>query len=164
MISPLDHSEHANDQLIKGAMTTKSSPMTTRIAFADLVAHCHDAANNAGWWIELDSGYDTRLFINNPRTPLEAMIGKALVAQKLALVHSEISEALEGHRKDKMDDKLTHRPMIEVELADAFIRIADLAGAMNLDLAGAVVEKLQFNASREDHKISNRKSDGGKKY
>ena len=63
-----------------------------------------------------------------------------------------------------MDDKLPHRSMIEVELADAVIRIADLAGALNLDLGGAVQEKLEFNRHRPDHKLENRIAEGGKAY
>lgn len=80
------------------------------------------------------------------------------------LVVSEVSEAMEGHRKNLPDDKLPHRPMVEVELADAVIRIADLAGALGLDLGGAIAEKMAFNATRPDHKPENRKLENGKKY
>ena len=86
------------------------------------------------------------------------------MAEKLCLVHSEISEALEAHRKGLMDDKLKHRPGIEVELADALIRIFDIARRNNLDLAGAMIEKNRFNRQREDHKPENRAKAGGKKY
>jgi hypothetical protein len=44
------------------------------------------------------------------------------------------------------------------------IRIADLAGALGLDLGGAIAEKLEFNATRPDHKPENRKLENGKKY
>ena len=71
---------------------------------------------------------------------------------------------MEGDRKDLMDDKLPHRKMLEVELADALIRIHDLAGFLGLDLAGAVVEKLAFNQQRADHKLDNRRAEGGKSY
>ncbi len=46
----------------------------------------------------------------------------------LQLVSSEIAEATEAERKDLMDDHLPHRKGGEVELADALIRMLDLAG------------------------------------
>ena len=73
---------------------------------------------------------------------------KAFNAQMLALIHSEISEALEADRKDLMDDKLPHRKGLEVELADAFIRICDMCSGLGLDLGGAVEEKLAYNTTR----------------
>lgn len=114
---------------------------------------CHEAAKDSGWWLNKITG--------SPLTP--AAISE-LVPTKLCLIHSEISEAMEGHRKDLMDDKLPHRKMLEVELADAVIRIADLAGALGFDLAGAMSEKLTYNAKREDHKPENRAKAGGKTY
>ena len=82
----------------------------------------------------------------------------------IALIHSEISELLEGERKDLMDDKLPHRKMAEVELVDALIRILDYAGGFGYDLQGAFDEKMAFNAIREDHKHEARLSTGGKKF
>lgn len=86
------------------------------------------------------------------------------VGTMLALIHSEVSGALEGHRKDLMDDHLTERKMFEVELADAMIRIFDLAGREGLQLGDAIIEKLKYNQSRADHKKENRELNGGKKY
>jgi NTP pyrophosphatase (non-canonical NTP hydrolase) len=110
-----------------------------------LQQECHAASVRAGW----DDGVD--------------YTNKYVVAAKLCLVHSEISEALEASRKDLMDDKLPHRNGVEVELADALIRICHLAGALGLDLGGAVAEKMAYNAVRADHKPENRAKEGGKK-
>jgi hypothetical protein len=82
----------------------------------------------------------------------------------IALCHSELSEALEGARKDLMDDHLTHRRMVEVELADCIIRILDLAGREGYDVASAMAEKHQYNANRADHQLQNRMAEGGKKF
>jgi hypothetical protein len=111
---------------------------------------CHGQAHRMGWWQDPVTGEDMR--------------GKRNMGELLCLVHSEISEAMEGHRKGLMDDHLPHRPMVEVELADALIRIFDLAGGYGYDLGGAVAEKLTYNAQRADHKMSNRQATGGKKY
>ena len=102
---------------------------------------CFGLAKEAGWH-------------NKPRE----------VGTDLMLITSEVAEAMEGARKDLMDDHLTDRKMFEVELADAVIRIFDTAGKYNLNLGGALVEKLIYNTRRADHKLENREKDGGKKF
>lgn len=82
----------------------------------------------------------------------------------LMLMVSELAEAMEGERKDLMDDKLPHRKMAEVELADCLIRIFDYAGAYGYDLEGAYQEKRAYNAQREDHTHEARAQAGGKKW
>jgi len=82
----------------------------------------------------------------------------------LMLIVTEVAEAMEGARKDLPDDKLPHRKMEEVELADALIRIFDYAGAHGFDLDGAFEEKMAYNASREDHTLAARRAEGGKKF
>lgn len=103
---------------------------------------------NARWW-------------RDPLTkaPIERNVGEMLM-----LIVSELAEAMEGDRKGLMDDKLPHRKALEVELADALIRICDLAGGLQLDLGGAMVEKLAYNQSRVDHTDEARMKEGGKRY
>lgn len=109
---------------------------------------CHFLAKTAGWHTDLETGLPKK------RNKLEL----------IALCHSELSEALEGVRKDRMDDKLPHRKMEEVEMADCVIRIMDYCGLYGLDLGGALAEKLAFNQTRADHKPENRLKEGGKKF
>lgn len=105
----------------------------------------HEA--NQKWWQDLRTGQ--RLHRNK--------------AEMIALIHSELSEALEGVRKNLPDDKLPHRSMEEVEMADAIIRILDYCGGHGLDIEGAYREKMAYNATREDHTVEHRLGVHGKK-
>ncbi len=108
---------------------------------------CHSLAAAAGWW-----GDKTGKF--QPRE----------VGTTLMLMVSEISEGMEGERKDLMDEHLPHRKSIEVEIADLLIRAFDYAGGRGLDIGGALIEKLVYNAARADHKLENRNKEGGKAF
>lgn len=118
-----------------------------------LTEACYGGSKASGWH-------------NDPKTglPRTAEDNRALFPVRIALCHSELSEALEGDRKDLMDDHLPHRKMAEVELADAVIRIFDLAGAMGYDLGAAISEKLAYNQKRNDHTHAARNAAGGKAY
>lgn len=74
--------------------------------FNELATKIFEQNKAVGWWDDMD-----RCFY-----------------QTLQLVSTEIAEATEGERKNLMDDKLPHRRMGEVELADAVIRLLDMAG------------------------------------
>ena len=89
-------------------------------------AECHAA--NMKWWRDINTG-----------APIERNKGELL-----CLIHSEISEAMEGERKGLMDDKLPHRKMAEVELVDALIRIFNGTG----EDCAAVITLGHFRAAR----------------
>jgi NTP pyrophosphatase (non-canonical NTP hydrolase) len=68
---------------------------------------------------------------------------------KIALIGSELSEALEAVRKDiKQDSHIPEFTGVEAELADAVIRIMNLAADTGARLAEAIVAKAAYNASR----------------
>lgn len=116
-----------------------------------LMFECHKQSRDAGWWHDLGTG---KSITENPFA----------FSNKLMLTVSELSEAMEADRKGLMDDKLPHMDGRVVELADALIRIFDLAGAYNLPLGKAFEEKMAYNAGRHDHKMANRLAIGGKSY
>jgi len=77
--------------------------------------------------------------------------------EQIALMHSELSEALEGLCEDLMDDKLPRRKMVEVELADVVIRIMNYGRERGHNIPGALIEKDAYNETREYRH-------GGKKF
>lgn len=150
------------DDLQKGLQERPADPCK---AMHDLIQMIGDANIAAGWW--QDANQDMRVH-PNPAYRI------AFVGSKMALAHSEISEALEGWRKSGktrtiMDDHLPAFPMVAVEIADAIIRLMDMAanirlleGDMPIDVALAFVTKFGYNQTRADHKPENHVKEGGK--
>ncbi|TGT90889.1 MULTISPECIES: hypothetical protein [unclassified Mesorhizobium] len=91
----------------------------------------HETATNAGWYVDRETG-----------KPIERNFGEVI-----ALMHSELSEALEADRKGKRrDDKLPHRGAVEVEFSDGIIRILDTAAANRIDVASAMIHCIRHLA------------------
>jgi NTP pyrophosphatase (non-canonical NTP hydrolase) len=112
-----------------------------------LVKDCHENAKAHGFW-------------NDPRE----------FGTTIALVHSELSEALEEMRVGNRIRPGQPTPMVyysgggyvaseptecckkpegvAVELADAVIRIADLCGHLGIDLEKTIIEKMAYNETR----------------
>ena len=155
---PLDPAAPVFDMAVElTPKTFTAPPAASRWSVDELLAYqglqamqrlAHKTATDAGWYVDPATGKQ-----------IERNFGEVV-----ALMHSELSEALEADRKDLMDDKLPHRPGTEVEFADCLIRIFDTAAARGLDVAGAAIEKNRFNRDRADHKLANHNAEGGKKY
>lgn len=100
----------------------------------ELVARAHCTAKAKGWWDDV---------VLDPNT----------LGAKLALIHSEVSEALECVREGAMSGYLDGtndgKPEgLPYELADVVVRVADLCGALGIDLDEAMRVKMAFNATR----------------
>lgn len=102
-------------------MTPRETAVYNGLAAAITLAH--ETAENAGWYRDPKTG-----------ARIERNFGEVI-----ALMHSELSEALEADRKSLNDDKLPHRSGVEVEVADTLIRIADTAAARGDNVPAAVV-------------------------
>jgi len=127
-------------------MLAKSTLDLAELALNTLAPAIYENNVKAGWFKDPKTGRKIK------RDPMVMLM----------LIVTEIAEAAEGVRKGLQDDHLSNRPMVEVELADVIIRVLELAGYLDLDLGGAFVEKVRYNAQRADHKLSNRAQPGGK--
>jgi len=91
-----------------------------------MVGEVHQNAVDHGWWE-----------------------GEFNFAEKIALMHSELSEALEGFRHgNRPDHHIPEFNNVEVELADVVIRIFDFCGHQEIDIGKVIVEKHNYNLTR----------------
>lgn len=96
--------------------------------------------------------------LNGSLEVLGSLINEQMVAQgfwqsensgeKIALMHSELSEALEADRKDLVSDHIPDFSGIEEEMADVVIRVIDYCAFNELRLGAAIEAKMQYNLSR----------------
>ena len=120
---------------------------------SELQREAHRLSLRKGWWD------DCRMTRKNRKCDMEPSLVWAKVPEKLALIHSEISEALESVRKGEalLFEKDGKPEGLGVELADAVIRIADLCEAVGVDLESCIKIKHRYNKGRP-HKH------GGKRF
>jgi NTP pyrophosphatase (non-canonical NTP hydrolase) len=107
--------------------------------FAEFQEHAHEMSREKGWWPGIDSGRD----------PVKVAL--ECVPEKVALMHSELSEALECYRASEpfMHYGPDGKPEgMAAEFADTLIRIMDLCGALGINLELAMREKMRYNAMR----------------
>lgn len=79
-------------------------------------------------------------------------VSKNNMGQNLMLIVTELSEALQAHRKEHFG--LEQKDTFEDEIADTLLRILDLCEAFNIDIEKQILWKMKFNKSR-DYKNKN---------
>lgn len=133
----------------------------------EMTEYVHGIAKSHGFWEDIDTlsqveGVNTKV------------VHSLVIGQKIALIHSELSEALEADRKgvwankeeyengtgitfdDLVEDTNVQNTMfkryikdsVEDEIADAAIRIMDLCGYLGIDLEWHIEKKADYNNSR----------------
>ncbi len=102
-----------------------------------LIEQSYKTSVEKGWWHD-----DNGIIVNRN------------IGELLALIHSEVSEALEDWRNGKPINVMTLRAKdgkpegFPSEMADIFIRVADMCGHFKINLESALEEKLAYNKTR----------------
>jgi len=107
----------------------------------ELIKEAHENAVNKGFW-EIENKAIKAVHYD-PKYSFEVVeaIGHAFISQKLMLIVSEVSEALEAMRKNDVNN-------FNEEIADIVIRIGDLCGGMGIDLEQEIINKMNKNKER----------------
>jgi NTP pyrophosphatase (non-canonical NTP hydrolase) len=125
--------------------------------FQDLQQRTHAYSKRNGFWEHARLNPEGVVMVDNP----------SIIPEKLALIQSEISEALEDWRSNKMGmlydfhavgmgifstprhEGYIGKPVgFPSEMADAVIRIAELCEYLGIDLEKAIEEKMAYNETR----------------
>lgn len=136
-----------NELEIRQLLNVTSDPYISKLTVPEIMLLAHETAKLKGWWENMDRN----------------------VPEQLALMHSEISEALEAYRDPMLDFAVediqywsddgsvyykqnkegSFKPEgFGIELADLVIRVCDTCQRYGIDLDRCLREKMLYNLSR----------------
>lgn len=123
-----------------------------RSGLSEFERYINEWAHRKGWWDEPEWLDAIRALggrtIPTPIVEEIELLARPNKGEKIALMHSELSEGLEGIRKNLQDDHIPEYTQEEAELADTIIRILDYSGQYKLRVVEAAIAKMAYNETR----------------
>lgn len=132
-------------------MAAKIETNALKLLLSEFQREVHATAVSKGWWDSAPAHAEIQKRLQQEPHLLETfqLATERNKGEMLALMHSEISEALEALRHgNPPDDKIPQFSGVEAELADTMIRIFDFCEAFGYDVVGAMLAKAEMNKSR----------------
>ena len=114
------------------------------VEIQELVKKAHENARSHGFWEDYEAAKMILIeciMLNDKKEDIIKNNINNAIATRLMLITSEISEALEGLRKNDYEN-------FKEELADVAIRLGDLCGGLDIDLESEILKKMEKNQTR----------------
>ena len=122
--------------------------------FNELAKEINTNIRNKGFWDSMDKAVeelqDSHNYGQLPKSIVKAT-KDAFIAQKIALVGTELSEAIEGMRKPNYEANgygIGIKDSFADEIADTIIRLLDLCGELGINIDAQMEWKMNYNKSR----------------
>lgn len=118
-----------------------------------LQVEAHKNAKGKGFWASYEKVKKVALgvMVAGGHTTHQKALMDAILAQKIALMHEELSELLGAMRSGNPTAPCKKVPVInamEEEAADLLIRLVDFCGEVGIRLGVATLLKMEYNAGR----------------
>ena len=111
----------------------------------DLAKKINVAAQKKGFWRDMYTSLSALEAYGTYADTIKAT-KDAFIAQKITLVHAELSEAIEAMRNNMYGTE--KKSTFEDEIGDAIMRLLDITAQMNIDIEAQIAWKMDYNLSR----------------
>lgn len=133
----MDFDEALEESMEKNKLTLEMMARMTKWdlwkangAINQLADLCHEVSVLKGFYQDFE-------YVINGEDPLKGY----MFPVKIGLIMTELGEAIEAHRNEDQEN-------LYEEMADIFIRLLDLAGAIGMDVESEIQKKMQTNLGR----------------
>lgn len=131
------------------------------VELGDFAIRSYDTMAGLGY---KDEFCDALILLDRQRVPLYNGDGGPPSYARFFGIVRHLSDAMESDRKRAPSKRFPSMPALVVNVAQAMRAAVQLGILVEANLPDAIREKVAYNRDRPDHKIENRRAEGGKVY